>query len=364
MKFIDINKQYKYIKKEIDSSINSVLNSGNFVLGKEVEEVEESLADFAGARYCISNSNGTDALEIILRSLDLKKTDEVIVPSFTWVSTAEAPKYLGLKVVFCDVNPRTFNVCESSFKKLINKNTKVLIAVSLFGQCSELMKLKKICKQNNIILIEDAAQSFGAVHKSKKSCSIADYSFTSFFPSKPLGCYGDGGAIFVNQNKKFKELSLLCRHGQISRDDFRIVGKNSRLDAIQAAILKVKLKYFDEEILKRNNIYKMYSDYINPEKFKVPFIERYNTSVFAQFTLKSDERSVIEAQTNLTKNNIPSVRYYTKPIHKQKPYTSSQNADKELPITNTLSTTTISLPMHPYITKNEVIKISKILNKV
>ena len=180
MKFIDINKQYKHLKKEIDASIHKVLDSGNFIQGEQVNELEKNLALFSNSKYCVTNANGTDALEIILKSLDLEEKDQIIVPSFTWVSSAEAPKYLGLDIVFCDVDPRTFNVSVESFKKLINKRTKVLIAVSLFGQCSELVELKKICKKNKIILIEDAAQSFGATHRQKKSCSIADFSFTSF----------------------------------------------------------------------------------------------------------------------------------------------------------------------------------------
>ena len=364
MKFIDIGKQYKILKNEIDTSIHKVLDSGNFIQGTEVKELEDSLANYSNAKFCLTNANGTDALEIILKSLNLKEKDQVIVPSFTWVSSAEAPKYLGLDIVFCDVNPDTFNVCVDSFKKLINKKTKVLIAVSLFGQCSDLIELKKICKEKKIILIEDAAQSFGAMHMSKKSCSIADYSFTSFFPSKPLGCYGDGGAIFVNNKKNYEKIRLIAQHGQVSRDKFSLVGRNSRLDAIQAAILKVKLRHFDEEIHLRNEIFKIYANHIDAEQFQTPHIRKNNTSVFAIFTVKSTPLKILKAQAKLLANKIPCVRYYTKPIHMQAPYISGQSHSTNLPVTEKLSKSTLSLPMHPYISKSDVKKVAKIINSI
>lgn len=355
MNFIDLKPQYLRIKDKIDTAISKVIAHGKFINGPEVKDLEDQLCEYTNSRHCISVANGTDALEIAQQAINLMPGDEVILPSFTWISTAETVKYLGAIPVYCDVDQYTFCADYADVTQKITNKTKAIVVVSLFGQCAELVRLKKLCDEKNITLIEDAAQSFGATHFGRKSCSIAHISTTSFFPSKPLGCYGDGGAIFTDDDSLAQKMRLLSRHGQKSKDNFELIGRNSRLDTIQAAILLEKLKILDDEIRLRNDIHKAYMKNIDPEFLQCPKVKDENISVFAQYTLQGNEENISKTHSKLSENDIPSVSYYTKPIHKQEPYQSS--IDLNLKVTEKLSRTTVSLPMSPYIKNKDLDKI-------
>ena len=356
MNFIDLKEQNNRIKNEIANAINSVIDRAGFIKGKEVESLEKNLCEYSGSSHCTSVANGTDALLISLQTLGISIGDEVIMPSFTYISCAETVSLLGAKPVFVDVNKEDFNLIPKEVEKKINNKTKAIIAVSLFGQCPDWDELLKISKSTNIPIIEDAAQSFGAEYKSKKSCNFADISTTSFFPSKPLGCYGDGGAIFTNNEEFASKIKRIANHGQSERYVHTEVGVNSRLDSIQAAILNEKLKIFDDEIQKKNEIADKYSSFFISKGLDIsPKVHSHNLSVFAQYTLKVPNRkNIIEA---LTKNKIPYAIHYPISIHKQKAY--SQNI--KLPNSEELNEEVLSLPMHAYLKEEDIDKITSIV---
>lgn len=358
MRFIDLNQQFKLNQKKIEQAIGDVIASGDFILGEQVKILEDNLKEYTGTN-CITVGNGTDAIFVVLKALDIKEGDEVIVPSFTWVSTAEVVKLAGATPIFCDICSKTFSIDLNDLKKSITKKTKAIIAVSIFGQCADLKLIANIGKENNIVIIEDAAQSFGAQHFGNKSCSIADFSTTSFFPSKPLGCYGDGGAIFYKDNSYKKKIRSIPRHGQIGRYNYVEVGLNSRLDTIQAAILNAKLSFFDDEISMKQQIAETYEHYLGSiEEIELPFIKPHNKSVYAIYTLKLNKKfNRSEIIKFLASKSIPTGLYYPVPLHKSKPYLSN----KKLPITDDCSERVFSLPMHPYLKDNDIEEISRLL---
>ena len=359
MKFFDLNQQHKRIEKQIKYILDEVFKNGSFIQGEEVKVLEEKLAQYVGAE-CTTVANGTDALLISLMALDIKKGDEVIVPSFTWVSSVETIKLVGAKPVFSDVSLETFNMEASSIENLISNKTKAIMAVSLFGQCADLLELKKITKKNKIFLIEDAAQSFGAIHFKKKSCSIADISTTSFFPTKPLGCYGDGGAIFSKKKSIINKANIISKHGQIKRYKYKTIGLNSRLDTIQAAVLLEKLKIFQEEKKIKNDIACEYDEFFSKFSFiKAPLIKEHNESVYALYTLKVDSFIRNKLYKYLLSEKVPCGLYYPQALHKSKPYKSNIN----LPITDKLNKSVLSIPMHAYLTKQDLNKIKKTFRK-
>ena len=360
MQFIDLKSQYHVLEEKITGKIKNVFDHGKFIQGPEVHELEEGLKEYVASSHCIAVANGTDALEIAQKAINIQPHDEVILPSYTWVSTAETVRYLGATPVYCDVCEKTFNVDIEDIKKRITQKTKAIVAVSLFGQCADLLELREICDLNNIVLIEDAAQSFGATHFGRKSCGIAHISTTSFFPSKPLGCYGDGGAIFTDNDDLANKMRLLANHGKAGPDNFELVGRNSRLDTIQAAILLAKLEVLDQEVNLRNQIHKIYSQNIDPDIATPPFIKDCNLSVFAQYTLKVDTTNRDRIISNFNKDSIPYMCYYQMPIYKQKAYFSNTS---ELPVTDSLAKNTVSIPMAPYLSKNDLDRVIQAINK-
>ncbi|MCX2897817.1 DegT/DnrJ/EryC1/StrS family aminotransferase [Pseudomonas mandelii] len=368
IEFIDLKSQQARIRGEIESAIQRVLDHGQYILGPEVAELEERLADFVGAKYCITCANGTDALQIAQMALGIGPGDEVITPGFTYIATAETVALLGAKPVYIDIDPRTYNLDPQQLEAAITPNTKAIIPVSLYGQCADFDAINTIAVKYGIPVIEDAAQSFGATYKGKRSCNLSTIACTSFFPSKPLGCYGDGGAIFTNDCELAKVLRQIARHGQDGRYHHIRVGINSRLDTIQAAILLPKLDIFDEEILLRREIASIYEKYItsyrNEHKHSqntintlvTPYIESHNKSVYAQYTVRTPNRAV--TQDKLTQAGIPTAVHYPTPLNKQ-PAVADSHAI--LPIGDTASTQVLSLPMHPYITKEQISKIVQAL---
>src|SRR5690554_261347 len=306
MQFIDLAAQQARIKQKIDANIQKVLAHGQYILGPEVSELEEKLAAFTGAKHCISVANGTDALQIAQMAfgIGIGPGDEVITPGFTYIATAETVALLGAKPVYVDVCPKTYNLDPQKLEAAITPKTKAIIPVSLYGQCADFDAINAIANKYGIPVIEDAAQSFGATYKGKQSCNLSTLSCTSFFPSKPLGCYGDGGAIFTNDDELAIVLRQIARHGQDRRYHHIRVGVNSRLDTLQAAILLPKLEIFAEEVSLRQQVAAKYDQLLNQAGITTtPFVEEHNTSVYAQYTIQVENREQLQAK--LSEAGIP-----------------------------------------------------------
>lgn len=315
--FVDLAAQQFRIKSKIDEGIRKVLEHGKFILGPEVFELEEALCDYSGAKYCISVANGTDALQIALMAAGVGPGDEVIVPAFSYISCAETVALLGAKIVYSDINLQTFNIDPGMVEKVITTKTKAIIAVSLYGLPADFAALNAIAESHGLMLIEDAAQSFGASVNGKMSCNLAHISCTSFFPSKPLGCYGDGGAIFTSDEYLAQEMRKIARHGQESRYFHVRVGVNSRLDTIQAAILLAKLTILDQEIQERTVTANRYSNGLAQKKALavVPIIPVGYSSAWAQYTIRIQNRDQVSKR--LAALGIPSMIHYPTPLYKQ-----------------------------------------------
>lgn len=345
--FIDLNTQYNTYKNEIDLAISEVLQSSSFIGGAKLEELEQNLASYVGIKHAIGCSSGTSALYLALRALDIGKDDEVIVPSFTFIATAEAVALVGAKPVFVDINLINYNLDFDAVKKAITSKTKAVIAVSMFGQMSDLKALNEFLKEKNIVLIEDGAQSFGGSFKGEKSCSIAPISCTSFFPSKPLGAYGDGGAIFCHDDELAKKIKILLNHGQTKRYEHQFIGINGRLDCLQAAILNVKLKHLEEELDKRQKIAQIYD--INLKNCQIPKIDTNAISAYAQYSVLVEDRTrIIE---KFEKANIPYAIHYPTPLHKQPCFSEFSNL--ELKNAEYTSKHILSLPFSPFLTQKD-----------
>jgi len=378
MEFIDLKSQYQRLKTEIDAGIQRVLDHGQYILGPEVSELEEKLAQYTGSKYCITVANGTDALQIAQMALGIGPGDEVITPGFTYIATAETVALLGAKPVYVDIDPKTYNLNPALLEAAITSKTKAIIPVSLYGQCADFDAINAIAVKYGVPVIEDAAQSFGAIYKGRKSCNLSTIACTSFFPSKPLGCYGDGGAIFTNDDELAKVMRQIARHGQDRRYHHIRVGINSRLDTIQAAILLAKLTRFDDEIVNRQRVAAQYEAILNfgvlsfePKRhsdFKLdvneelptittPYIAPYNTSVWAQFAILAANQK--ELQEYLKARDIPTVVHYPIPLNKQ-PAVYDESA--YLPVGDSVSKKIISLPMHPYLSEECVLNIATLTN--
>ena len=351
MNFIDLQAQYQQLKAEIDAGIARVLEHGQYILGPEVAELEEKLAAYTGAKYCISVANGTDALQIAQMALGIGPGDEVITPGFTYIATAETVALLGAKPVYVDVCPKTYNLDPAKLEAAITPKTKAIIPVSLYGQCADFDAINAIAAKHGIPVIEDAAQSFGASYKGRKSCNLSTIACTSFFPSKPLGCYGDGGAIFTNDDELAKVMRQIARHGQDRRYHHIRVGVNSRLDTLQAAILLPKLAVLDQEIAARQQAAQRYAQLFaaNTAGIQTPHIESHNTSAWGQYTVQIAQREAVQAV--LQAQGIPTAVHYPIPLNKQP---AVADAGAQLPIGDAIAQRVMSLPMHPYL--DEVIQ--------
>jgi UDP-2-acetamido-2-deoxy-ribo-hexuluronate aminotransferase len=343
--FIDLKAQQNRIKDKIDAGIQSVLTHGQYILGPEVTELEEKLAAYVGAKYCITCANGTDALQIAQMAFGIGPGDEVITPGFTYIATAETVALLGAKPVYVDVNSKTYNLDVEKLEAAITPKTKAIIPVSLYGQCADFDAINAIATKYNLPVIEDAAQSFGATYKGRKSCNLSTVACTSFFPSKPLGCYGDGGAIFTNDEELAKVIRQIARHGQDRRYHHIRVGVNSRLDTIQAAILLPKLEILDDEMQARQKVAEIYNQLFNQAGVHTtPYLEPHNTSAWAQYTIQVDNRA--EIQKELQEQGIPTAVHYPIPLNKQ-PAVADTNV--WLPVGDAIAERVMSLPMHPYL---------------
>ncbi len=352
MQFIDLGAQQARIKDKIDTNIAKVLAHGRYILGPEVTELEERLVDYSGAKYCISCANGTDALQIALMALGVGVGDEVITPGFTYIATAETVALLGATPVFVDIDEKTYNLNPQLLEKAITDKTKAIIPVSLYGQCADYDTINTIAAKHKLPVIEDGAQSFGASYKGKKSCNLTTIGTTSFFPSKPLGCYGDGGAIFTNDEELAKVMRQIARHGQDKRYHHIRIGINSRLDTLQAAILLPKLAILDEEMQLRQKVAEQYHTQLKKIGIHTPFIEQHNQSAWAQYSIRVKNRNSV--QEKLKAAGIPTAVHYPIPLNKQ----PALKADATLPIGDKVAEEIMSLPMSAYLTEDEIKRIA------
>ena len=375
MEFRDLKKQYQVLKEEIDSAISEVILSASFISGAKVGELEERLAEYVGTRYCITCGNGTDAISLALRVWDVGKGDAVFVPDFTFFSSGECPAFAGATPIFVDVDVRTYNMDPDRLLQAIRKVEKegkyrprAVIAVDLFGLPADYNRIREICKTYDLFLLEDGAQGFGGSIHDRKACSFGDISTTSFFPAKPLGCYGDGGAIFTDNEEWAGLLRSYCVHGKSGNDKYNNIriGVNSRLDTIQAAILLPKLRAFQAyELENVNQVAVWYTDRLRDCGLVLPEIESGYLSSWAQYTVQlpeSLERSHVQEQ--LKKAGIPTMVYYARPMHTQGAFAGTDSAEADCPVTERLCRQVLSLPMHPYLSEEMVNDVSENVKRI
>jgi dTDP-4-amino-4,6-dideoxygalactose transaminase len=352
IRMVDLKGQYDKIKPEIDKAIQEVIETTTFINGPAVKDFQTDLEKYLDVKHVIPCANGTDALQVAMMGLDLKPGDEIITTSFTFIATAEVIALLGLTPVLVDVDEKTFNIDPEAIRKAITPKTRAIVPVHLFGQCADMEEIKKIAQEHNLYVIEDTCQAIGADYifsdgTRKKAGTIGDVSGMSFFPSKNLGCYGDGGAIFTNDDALAQQMRIVVNHGMVVRYYHDYVGVNSRLDSIQAAVLKVKLQYLDEYIKARQTAADYYdAAFANHPKLVTPFRDPKSTHVFHQYTLVTKNLDRDELQKFLTSKNIPAMVYYPVPMHMQKAYQDPRYKEGDFPVTEKLSKSVISLPMH------------------
>ena len=371
MEFRGLKEQYTLHKEEIDNAIARVLHNTNFISGYEVTQLEQQLTEYVGVKHCISCANGTDALQLALMAWNIGAGDAIFVPDFTFFSSGEVVAMVGATPIFVDIDENTYNISVESLEKAIQHvlsktdlQPKVIIAVDLFGQPADYNRIREIADKYNLLILEDAAQGFGGKIGEKKACSFGDISTTSFFPAKPLGCYGDGGAIFTDNDEWAELLRSYRVHGKGADkyDNVRIV-MNSRLDTLQAAILIEKLKFFDVEISRCNYIAEEYTKRLNGF-VKTPIIEQDKTSSWAQYTIclkDTNQRNVV--MNSLKEEGIPSAIYYKKPMHKQKAFKGYVEYS-ELGVTSDICEKCLSIPMHAYLNMTDIVRICNQINKV
>jgi dTDP-4-amino-4,6-dideoxygalactose transaminase len=356
IKMVDLSRQLEPIKAEVDAAIQGVLEASNFIQGEPVRDFEKNLAEWVGVKHVISCANGTDALQLAFMALGLKPGHEVIVPTFTYVATAEVIALLGLSPILVDVDSQTFNIDIEDASNLITSRTKALVPVHLYGQCANMEQIMMFAESHNLYVVEDTAQAIGAEIEfsdgsTRKSGTIGHIGTTSFFPSKNLGCFGDGGAIFTNDDNLAAELKMIANHGQRIKYYHDVVGVNSRLDTIQAAILDVKLDHLNYYCEARQKA-AAYYDYTlkHVEQITIPFRSSFSSHVFHQYTIKIDgQYSRDELKSYLAEQGIPSMIYYPLPLHEQKAYLEFTSKDLDYPISTSLCNSVLSLPMHTHL---------------
>lgn len=353
MQFLDLKSQYERLRSQIQARINQVLEHGQYIMGAEVGELEAQLVAFTGAAHCVTCSSGTDALLMALLAMGIRSGDTLVTTPFTFIATTEVMQLLGVKIVFADIDPQTFNIDTEQLGRILDSTPDIagIVSVDLFGQPVDYASIAQLARQHGCYFISDAAQSFGASYQNRKVGTLADITTTSFFPAKPLGCYGDGGAIFCQDVAIAEKLRSIRVHGQgTDKYDNVRVGINGRLDTIQAAILLEKLKIFAEEIDWRNEKAAYYSKHLG-QKYQVPLVRADCRSVWAQYSLMGDDRA--EAMAKLRSKNIPTAIYYPKPLHLQTVFRESSNKPGDFPVAESVSQKIFSLPMHPYLSQSD-----------
>lgn len=358
IQMVDLFNQYQKLKPQINNAIQEVIDTSSFIKGKQVAEFENNLVKFTGSKYAITCGNGTDALQIALMALDLDIGDEVIVPGFTYAATAEVIALLKLKPVMVDVNPDTFNLSIPELEKAINARTKVIVPVHLFGQCSDMEPIMEISKKYNLWIIEDNAQSFGAKYtfdnnETKQTGTIGHIGCTSFFPTKNLGCFGDGGALFTNDARLAEKIRMIANHGQKIKYHHSVIGCNSRLDTIHAAVLNVKLYHINEHLIARKKAAAFYDEALANWQFGQLPRQVWNANhTFNQYTLQIKDGRRDELKTFLSDREIPSMIYYPIPLYKQDAFKKYVPQGFELPNTESLCRSVLSIPIHTEMTED------------
>ena len=352
MDFFDLKGQYRLYKEEIDGKIQENINNASFIKGKDVKTLEEKLAGYIGVKNAIGVASGTDALLVPLLALGIKPGDEVITSPFTFIATAEVIAFIGATPVFADIDINNYNIDVSQIEKKITKKTKAIIPVSLFGQPVDMDKINAIAEKHGLFVIEDGAQSFGAIYKGRKSCGLSLIGATSFYPTKPMGCYGDGGMIFTNDNSLAEKMRSMADHGQAEKYEHKYIGFNFRLDSIQAGVMLAKFNHFEEEAEMRFEIGKKYSKLLK-NSVTTPILENYtDRCVFAQYSIRVKNRD--EVISHLKKNNIPTAIHYPIPIHLQEAYAYLGYKRGDFPISEKVSQEIMSIPMHPFLTDEQI----------
>ncbi len=359
--FANLKVAYQRHQVQFDKAIKNSLKSANYIMGPEIEELERKLSKFTGAKHSISCASGTDALLLALMALDIQPGDEIITTPFTFIATAETIALIGATPVFVDISAETYNIDVNLIEGKITENTKAILPVSLFGQIADMDEINAIAKKHNLSVIEDGAQSFGATYKNKKSGNLSTIACTSFFPAKPLGCFGDGGAVFTSDSMLAEKLKSLRVHGQTERYRHNRIGLCSRLDNLQAAVLLVKLNHYEEDINKRQSAAKRYNKLLK-NILPTPIVKEYNSSVWAQYSIRIKSRKFIRDKLN--SKDIPTATHYPIPLHLQECFKYLAYKEGDFPISESVSREIISLPINPYISYEEQIYICEEIKKL
>lgn len=359
--FANLTKAFEEHREEFEKTTLDVMRSARYILGKETEEFEENLSNFTGNDYALGCSSGTDALLLAMMAMGLKSGDEVITSPFTFIATAETIACLGAKPVFVDIDEETYNIDVSKIERAITKNTKAIMPVSLYGQMSDMDEINAIAEKHGLAVIEDAAQSFGATYKGNRSCNVSTFGCTSFFPAKPLGCFGDGGAIFCSNPEDYEKIKAMRVHGQVERYTHHYIGMGGRLDNLQAAILNVKLKTYEKDISRRQAVANWYTEKLS-EKIIRPMVKPDRTSVWAQYTVRVKDRGRV--QQKLTEAGIPTAVHYPIPMHLQKCFAYLGYKTGDFPVSELCAQEVMSLPMNPYLEESEIDYITTNLNTI
>ncbi|ABF42314.1 DegT/DnrJ/EryC1/StrS aminotransferase [Candidatus Koribacter versatilis Ellin345] len=353
MEFIDLKAQYKQIKASVDRRMQAVLDHAQFIMGPEIKELEDKLAAFTGSKHCISCASGTDALMLAMMALNIGAGDEVVTSPFTFIATAEMIALLGAKPVFVDICADNYNLDPELLARAITPRTKAIMPVSLYGQCADMDAINEVA--GGIPVIEDAAQSFGAKYHGQMSCNLSTIGCTSFFPSKPLGCYGDGGACFTNDDVLATKMKQIRVHGQDRRYHHPVIGFNGRLDTLQAAVLLAKFDVFEQEIQQRERVATSYKKHFDAA-VQTPRLRPYCTSVYAQYTIEVDHRD--EVQDTLKSKGVPTAVHYPVPLHLQPAFAFLGQGVGAFPVSERAAQRVMSLPMHPYMPENEIEQVT------
>lgn len=357
--FANLQYQYKIYKDDIDKAIHSVLDKSNYIMGEEVKIFEENLQTFTGVKHAITCSSGTDALLLAMMALDIQPDDEIITTPFTFIATAETIAFLGAKPVFVDIDEKTYNIDPLKIEEKITSKTKAIIPVSLYGQPSDMEKIQTVATKHNLKVIVDGAQSFGATYKGKTDSNLGDISTTSFFPAKPLGCFGDGGAVFTNDDILASKIKSLRVHGQNKRYHHKYIGMGGRMDTLQCAIVNVKLKHYKKDLALRQKVAQKYTQVLQEKDIILPFIDKGCTSAFAQYSIRVKNRDKVQAK--LKEAGIPTAVHYPMPLHLQECFSYLGYVKGDFPIAERVSEEIMSLPMNPYVSDDEIEYIGSFL---
>jgi len=356
--FANLQLQYQKYKVDIDTNIQAVLNKSNYIMGEEVYELERALEGFTGVKHAITCSSGTDALLLAMMAMDIQPDDEIITTPFTFIATAETIALMKAKPVFVDIEPDTFNINANLIEAAITDKTKAIMPVSLYGQPADMDVIQAIADKHNLKVIIDGAQSFGSTYNGKTDSNLGDISTTSFFPAKPLGCYGDGGAVFTNNDEYAKTIKMMRVHGQNKRYHHKYIGMGGRLDTIQAAILLAKLPHYPQELADRQQVAQRYTNTLSGS-LQTPVIKSNRSSAWAQYTIRVNNRDAL--QVKLKEDGVPTAVHYPMPLHLQECFQYLNHKQGDFPISEKASNEVMSLPMNPFLTDEEIQYISQML---